>query len=919
MDEAAAPQVDPIPLLAMGKGSAPKVVDLTSLLTTRRRPLPYSLRVVLENLACQILGGSDEARPAFAAIRNWDSNSPGLSVPLAVTRVMLPDSSGLPALMDLAAARDVLAARGYDPRAVGPVVPVTLVVDHSLIVEAAGRPDARARNIAEEYRRNRARYSFFKWAQQAFDGLRVVPSGTGIIHQIHLEKIARVVAPVELPAGRTVLATEFVLGCDSHTTMAGGIGMLAWGVGGIEGEAAILGLPHEVHIRRVIGVRLRGRLPAGTTTTDLVLGITERLRQEGVLGAFIEFYGDGVVTLSAPDRATIANMAPEFGATCAFFPIDAQCLAYLQASGRPDDSVAEVEAYARATGLWADPGDPEPDYSATVEIDLSAVAPSVAGPKRPQDRVPLGDVARTFREALTAQVGPGGFGLAPTAVAQEARIELEGHPVALRHGSLVIAAITSCTNTSNPSVMIAAGLLARNAVARGLQVPPHVKTSLAPGSLLVEDYLAQAGLLAPLDALGFNIVGFGCTTCSGKSGPLAPGVTEAISNSDLVCAAVLSGNRNFEGRIHKSVRAAYLASPPLVVAFALAGRIDIDLTAEPLGHDRAGRPVMLADIWPDPAELASLTGVSQDPDRFRSSYATLYDGTPLWRELESPTGPTFDWDPASTYIRRPPFFDELAEGVPDVIAGARVLVLAGDSLTTDFITPSGEILPESQAGAYLMELGVAPKDFNAVTQRRGNHEFMARMTFANPRMKNRLAGGVEGGFTRIAPGGDLLTVFDAAERFRMQAAPAIVLAGRDYGMGSSRDWAAKGPRLLGVRVILARSFERIHRSNLIGMGILPMVFSADEGVETLGLSGFETFRFDGIAAALASGGPVAVTARAPDGSERRFGAALDVRSSHERALLREGGIFGRLLRVGLSKAGDNRKGEAPGERCAHDL
>ena len=874
-----------------------RFIDVSSLLSHRDRPLPKSLRVVLENLAYQSLDGRDVASE-IAALCDWSAQTAEIAVPLAVSRVMLPDSSGLPALMDLAAARDALVERGMDPGGVEPAVPVTLVIDHSLIVDVAGHPNARARNIASEYRRNAERYAFFKWAEQAFDRLKVVPPGSGIIHQVHLESIAQVAAERPLADG-PVTTTEFVLGCDSHTTMVGGIGMMAWGVGGIDGEAAALGLPYQVRIPRVVGVQLTGEMPAGSTTTDLVLTVTERLRQVGVVGAFVEFCGPGAASLSVPDRATIANMAPEYGATCAFFPIDARTIDYLSASGRDADHVAGVEAYARASGMWAEPDDPLPEVTEMVEIDLSAIVPSVAGPKRPQDRVPLDRVAPAFRDALTAPVGPGGFGLSDDALSAEAQVTVDGAPVTLRHGSLTIAAITSCTNTSNPTVMLAAGLLARNAVARGLDVPPQVKTSLAPGSRLVEDYLADAGLMAPLEQLGFHVVGIGCTTCSGKSGPLAPGISEAVAENDLVCAAVLSGNRNFEGRIHKSARASYLASPPLVVAFALAGRVDIDFATEPLGTDADGRPVMLSDIWPDRDEVAALERDSQTPGRFRKVYRTLFDGATLWDELDNPRGPVFAWDPSSTYIKRPPFIELGSDGMPDALDDARALVVAGDSLTTDFVTPSGEILPDTQAGQYLIDAGVKPADFNAVTQRRGNHEFMARVTFANQRMKNRLAGGIEGGFTRRAPDGEVQTIFDAAQSMRAEGQLPVVLAGKDYGMGSSRDWAAKGPKLLGVAAVLAESFERIHRANLIGMGIVPLVFQPGDSVESLGLTGFERFRFTGLHAAVNDGAPVSVRAEGTDGTVTAFDVRLDVASKHETDLLREGGIFGEIMKAAL--------------------
>ncbi|AYE85338.1 aconitate hydratase AcnA [Sulfitobacter sp. D7] len=876
------------------KGGAGLVIDLTRMLSARANPLPRSLRVVLENLAVQARRGA-EVEQQIATVTNWHAGSDEITVPLAVSRVMLPDSSGLPALMDLAAARDVFVARGEDPGLIEPAVPVTLVVDHSLIVDVAGHPNARQHNIQEEYRRNSERYAFFKWAEQAFDKLKVVPPGSGIIHQVHLERIASVVTPTDVEDG-SVLTTEFVLGCDSHTSMAGGLGMLAWGVGGIDGEAAALGLPYEVRIPRVVGVELTGALRPETTTTDLVLTITERLRNVGVVGAFVEFCGAGAESLTVPDRATIANMAPEYGATCAFFPIDAQTTDYLKATGRDGNHVAMVEAYARATGLWFTPGDPMPEYSEVVQVDLSRIVPSVAGPKRPQDRVPLDRISTSFQEALTAPIGPHGFGIDPASKDASADIEIDGKASRLHHGSLTIAAITSCTNTSNPSVMLAAGLLARNAVARGLRPPVHVKTSMAPGSRLVEDYLAEAGLMAPLETLGFHVVGIGCTTCSGKSGPLAPGVSEAVADNDLICAAILSGNRNFEGRIHKSVRAAYLASPPLVVAFALTGRIDVDFAHEPIGTDANGWPVMLAEIWPDRAEIAALELESQRPESFRKSYATLFDGSELWDQLEIPLGPVFEWSEHSTYIKRPPFVDLATADIPDRLENARALVVANDSLTTDFITPSGEILPESQAGKYLIDTGVEPKNFNAVTQRRGNHEFMARVTFANQRMKNALAGGVEGGFTKLSAEGENITIYDAAKTLRHEGVPAIILAGKDYGMGSSRDWAAKGPKLLGVVAVLAESFERIHRANLIGMGITPLVFPSGTTLQTLKLSGFETFCFDGLDAGIEESANVRVTAQAPDGTVTRFDALVDVTSLHERGLLRAGGVFSAIMR-----------------------
>lgn len=867
------------------------VVDLKRLMSARSTTLPYSLRVVMENLARQALNGAGSG-DHVAKIAGWMPGDAPLAVPLSVSRVMLPDSSGLPVLMDLASARDVVADRGGDPAQVEPRVPVTLVVDHSLIVDVAGHPNALDRNIAEEYRRNAERYRFFKWAEQAFETVRVVPPGAGIIHQVHLERLATVIETVEIPGYGAVIGPEFVLGCDSHTPMINGLGVLGWGVGGIDGEAAALGQPYVARLPRVVGLRLSGRLPAGATTTDLVLHVTEKLRAVGVVGDFVEAFGPGLPNLSVPDRATLSNMAPEYGATVCYFPIDAQTLIYLRQSGRDPDLIARIEAYAKAAGLFAEPDAPDPVFSEVVEIDLSSVTPSVAGPKRPQDRVPLTDIKPAFRAALSAPVEAGGFDIAPDQL--DKAIAIEGISKPIGHGAITIAAITSCTNTSNPTVMIGAGLLARNAVARGLKVPDWVKTSLAPGSRLVTDYLTDAGLMAPLEALGFHVVGYGCTTCSGKSGPIDVRLAEAIASHDLVAAAVLSGNRNFEGRIHKSVRAAYLASPPLVVAFALAGRVDIDFDANSLGADKDGNSVFLRDIWPDDGEIAQLVRGSQRPDRFRQSYATLFDGAELWQRLQASTGLQFAWDPASTYIRRPPFFDQVVTPLPDAITNLRVLVHAGDSLTTDFVTPSGEILPDSQAGQYLIEQGVPPEAFNAVTQRRGNHDFMARVTFANLRMKNRLVQEREGGWTRRTAGGRIETVFDAAQGYAADRTPVMVLAGRDYGMGSSRDWAAKGPKLLGVQVVLAESFERIHRANLIGMGIAPIVFEQGQSADHLGLTGFETFEITGLHDALDCNAPLSIRATR-GGDEVRFSARLDLASAHEVDLLRHGGLFSALM------------------------
>lgn len=881
-------------------------LDLLHVLDARDRPLPKCLMVVLENLLRQRLKGADVSGQMDALV-NWGSKSGEIICTLKANRVLFPDSSGLPALMDLAAARDAMANAGFAPEQIEPVVPVTLVIDHSLIVDHSGRMDAPALNEAKEMERNGERYAFFKWAEGAFKKLSIVPPGSGIIHQVHLEKLAELVAldddtPDKADTADGPLAfPEFVLGCDSHTTMINAIGLLAWGVGGIDGEMAMLGNAYSVRIPRVVGVRLSGELLPGIMPTDLVLTITNRLRDFGVVGAFVEFFGSGLDALSVADRATIANMAPEYGATIGFFPIDANTIDYLEQSGRPKEHIALVEAYAKASGLFRDAEAQEADYSDVVEIDLSSIQPSVAGPKRPQDLVALDAITNSFRKTLTAETQDGGFGLPESALNNSATVTLAGKEHTLTHGSIVIAAITSCTNTSNPTVMIGAGLLARNARRLGLRVPAFVKTSMAPGSKLVRDYLQDAKLMGPLQELGFHIVGYGCTTCSGKSGPINPDVAGAISDQDLVAVAVLSGNRNFEGRIHRSCQASYLASPVLTVAFALAGRVDIDFESQPLGFDPNNNPIFLKDIWPDRDEIRSLVGTSQTPARFNASYASLYQGSELWRELDSPSGPQFSWDSRSNYIKRPPFFDLTTTDLPDVLSNGRVLVMAGDSLTTDHVTPSGEILSDSLAGRYLMDSGVAPSDFNAVTQRRGNHDFMTRITFGNQRMKNRLVPGVEGGFTKLAANGGVMPVFEAAKWLTENAQTPIVLAGHDYGMGSSRDWAAKGPRLLGVRLVLAQSFERIHRANLIGMGIIPLVFADGQSIESLGLTGFETFRFSGLKQALEMGSPVTVTTTDETDDRKAFDAKLDVSGAQEIELLRRGGIFQSLI--------ENAKGE----------
>jgi aconitate hydratase len=851
-----------------------------------RPGLPYCLRVVVENLvrnrAFLMLSEAEIARVA-----DWSPGTAAFSVPMRVSRVILPDSSGLPVLNDLGGLRAAMARRGLAPQAAGPQIPVDLVVDHSLIAEAAGHAGAAAFNVAREFERNAERYSHLKWAQQAFDGLRVVPPGMGIVHQVHIERLARVV-DTETRDGVDWAFPEFVLGGDSHTPMVGALGVLAWGVGGIEAEAAILGQPHMVRIDKVVGVRLTGRLREGAVTTDLVLALTQRLREVGVVGQFVEFIGDGAAALTVPDRATLSNMAPEYGATIGYFPIDAGAIAYLRQTGRLEGHIALVEAYARAAGLYREAGDPEPRYSQVVELDVSAVEPSMAGPRRPQDRLALAAVKPGFADLLPRSAGEGGFGADPAFSATVC-----GEPVG--HGALAIAAITSCTNTSNPGVMLGAGLLARRAVELGLKPKPWVKASLAPGSRVVTRYLEQAGLLTYLEQLGFHLVGYGCTTCSGKSGPIHPEMERAVGEG-LVAAAVLSGNRNFEGRIHRLVRAAYLASPLLVVAYALAGRVDIDIAAEPLGEDAEGRPVYLRDLWPASSAVAALLGVAADPTLYRANYADLFQGTELWARLPSQTGPLFSWDPASTYMKEPPFFaaqEGERRGWADTLDGARVLGLFGDSLTTDHIAPAGEIPLDSPAGRYLSDQGVAQKSFNAFTQRRGNHEVLLRGIFANPRIRNLLVPEAEGGTTRHFPDGATGSTYDTAMAYKAEGVPAIVLAGKDYGMGSSRDWAAKGPALLGVRVVIAESYERIHRSNLTALGILPLRFRAGESWRSLGLTGAERFGFTGLEAAL-DGGAVQVVAEPAEGPPIGFEAEPAIESPIEAACLKAGGMFATL-------------------------
>jgi aconitate hydratase len=860
--------------------------------------LPFSLRILLENLLRREDGRS-VTREHIAAVLDWDPKKPPQrEVPFMPARVILQDFTGVPCVVDLAAMRDAMQRMGGDPKLINPLQPVDLVIDHSVQVDAFGTPQAFGQNVEIEYQRNRERYAFLRWGQRAFHDFRVVPPGTGIVHQVNLEYLAPVVAQ-RGANGQTMVFPDTVLGTDSHTTMINGLGVVGWGVGGIEAEAAMLGQPTVMLVPQVVGFRLHGALASGATATDVVLTVTQMLRKMGVVGKFVEFFGPGLGSLSLADRATIANMAPEYGATIGFFPIDDETLSYLRLSGREADHVALVEAYARAQGIFRTPDTPAPEFSDTLELDLATVEPSIAGPKRPQDRVPLRTAKVSWKAAL-ADYGKG----KPETAAAAVPVEMNGQRGELKNGSVVIAAITSCTNTSNPSVMLGAGIVARKAAARGLRVKPWVKTSLAPGSKVVTRYLQDAGLMGDLERLGFHLVGYGCTTCIGNSGPLPEPVAKAIESGDLVAVAVLSGNRNFEGRVNALTRANYLASPPLVVAYALAGTMDFDPATEPIGSDTQGKPVLLRDVWPTPAEVnAALKAVSAE--RFREEYGRVFDGDAHWQQMPVPTGDLYAWDAKSTYIQSPPFFDAMTRqpaAVQDV-RGARVLALLGDSITTDHISPAGSIKPDSPAGRYLVGLGVQPKDFNSYGARRGNHEVMVRGTFANIRLRNLLVPGVEGGVTVHVPSGERMSIYDAAMRYQQEGVPLVVIAGKEYGTGSSRDWAAKGTLLLGVRVAIAESFERIHRSNLVGMGVMPLEFLDGQGAAALGLTGSETYDVSGLASDLKPGKRVTVRATAPDGKVTEFQAVARVDTPDDVEYYRHGGLLPYVLRGLLATTG----------------
>ena len=884
--------------------------------------LPFSIKVVLENLVRHEDGQSVTAED-IAAIAGWDAQAtPGRELSFRPARVLLQDFTGVPAVVDLAAMRDAMAELGGDPASINPLMPCELVIDHSVQVDSFGSSRSFLINAEREFERNHERYAFLRWGQTAFDNFKVVPPGTGIVHQVNLEYLARVVFD-DATGGERAAYPDTVVGTDSHTTMVNGLGVLGWGVGGIEAEAAMLGQALSMLVPRVLGFRLRGRLPDGATATDLVLRVTEVLRGAGVVGKFVEFHGPGLAGLSLADRATLGNMSPEFGSTCAIFPIDAETLAYLRFTGRSDEQVALVEAYARAQSLFHDADTPPAEYSDHVELDLSTVEPAIAGPKLPQQRVPLSESKPRFLEALDGLKGPGAGGgaltqmtgwsgdagdggvavaEAPAGVAVRLTNEQgESHEFSLHDGSVVIAAITSCTNTSNPSVMVGAGLLARKAVESGLRQRPWVKTSLAPGSMVVTEYLNEAGLMPYFEQLGFHVVGYGCTTCIGNTGPLPAEISSAIRENDLVACSVLSGNRNFEGRISPDSRANYLASPPLVVAYALAGRMDIDLYSEPLGTNDRGEEIFLRDIWPSQDEINDAVRTSVKTEMFRARYAEVYAGDERWNALEIPVGDRFAWDEASTYVRQPTFFAGMSKeaAAPADIEGARCLALLGDAVTTDHISPAGGIAPTSPAADYLRARGVALRDFNSYGARRGNHEVMMRGTFANIRLRNLMVPGVEGGFTRHVPSGEQMTIFDAATRYLEEGTPTIVIGGALYGSGSSRDWAAKGPFLQGVKAAIAVSYERIHRSNLIGMGILPLQFRDGETAATLGLTGNETFRIEGIADGLRPKDPIRVTAVSDDGSEARFEAIARLDTEVEVDYYRNGGILQTVLRQQL--------------------
>ncbi|WP_329846785.1 aconitate hydratase AcnA [Stenotrophomonas hibiscicola] len=902
-----------------------KTYDYFSLPTLGQRfdisHLPYSMKILLENLLRHEDGGITVGKDHIEAVARWNpAAEPDTEIAFMPARVVLQDFTGVPCVVDLAAMRDAVVKLGGKPEQINPQIPSELVIDHSVQVDVFGKPDALDLNGKIEFQRNQERYGFLRWGQKAFDNFKVVPPNTGIVHQVNLENLARVVMTAE-KGGKAVAYPDTVFGTDSHTTMINGIGVLGWGVGGIEAEAAMLGQPSSMLIPQVVGFKLTGKLPEGATATDLVLTVTQMLRKLGVVGKFVEFYGDGLQHLPLADRATIGNMAPEYGATCGIFPIDAESLNYLRLSGRSEEQINLVEAYAKAQGLWHEPGSPHAQYSTTLELDMGTVKPSLAGPKRPQDRVLLEDVQKNYREALVGLTANrdkrsedvatfvnegGGAAVGNEQLAKGfADIEIEGSKVRLKDGAVVIAAITSCTNTSNPAVMIGAGLLARNAAAKGLNRQPWVKTSLGPGSRVVTDYLEKAGVLKELEKIGFYVVGYGCTTCIGNSGPLPTEVSAGIATGDLVVTSVLSGNRNFEGRVHPEVKMNYLASPPLVVAYAIAGTTDIDLTTQPLGTGSDGQPVFLRDIWPSNKEIGDVIAATIGPEMFKQNYADVFKGDTRWNTIASPDGNLYEWSDASTYIKNPPYFDGMTmqTGSIDDVHGARVMGLFGDSITTDHISPAGNIKKDSPAGRFLQERGVQPADFNSYGSRRGNDDVMVRGTFANIRIKNLMFGGEEGGNTLYYPAGggqpEKLAIYDAAMKYKADKVPLVVLAGKEYGTGSSRDWAAKGTLLLGVKAVIAESFERIHRSNLVGMGVLPLQFRNGENAQSLGLDGSEVIDITGLQDGASK--RATVTATKADGTRKTFEVSVMLLTPKEVEYFRHGGLLQYVLRQLASK------------------
>lgn len=902
-----------------------KTYDYFSLPTLGQRfdisHLPYSMKILLENLLRHEDGGITVGKDHIEAVARWNpAAEPDTEIAFMPARVVLQDFTGVPCVVDLAAMRDAVVKLGGSPEQINPQIPSELVIDHSVQVDVFGKPDALDLNGKIEFQRNQERYGFLRWGQKAFDNFKVVPPNTGIVHQVNLENLARVVMTADKD-GKAVAYPDTVFGTDSHTTMINGIGVLGWGVGGIEAEAAMLGQPSSMLIPQVVGFKLTGKLPEGATATDLVLTVTQMLRKLGVVGKFVEFYGDGLQHLPLADRATIGNMAPEYGATCGIFPIDAESLNYLRLSGRSEEQIDLVEAYAKAQGLWHDANSAHAQYSTTLELDMGTVKPSLAGPKRPQDRVLLEDVQKNYREALVGMTANrdkrsddvssfvnegGGAAVGNEQLAKGyADIEIEGRKVRLKDGAVVIAAITSCTNTSNPAVMIGAGLLARNAAAKGLNRQPWVKTSLGPGSRVVTDYLEKAGVLKELEKIGFYVVGYGCTTCIGNSGPLPTEVSAGIATGDLVVTSVLSGNRNFEGRVHPEVKMNYLASPPLVVAYAIAGTTDIDLTTQPLGTGSDGQPVYLRDIWPSNKEIGDVIAATVGPEMFKQNYADVFKGDTRWNTIASPDGNLYEWSDASTYIKNPPYFDGMTmqTGSIDDVHGARVMGLFGDSITTDHISPAGNIKKDSPAGRFLQERGVQPADFNSYGSRRGNDDVMVRGTFANIRIKNLMFGGEEGGNTLYYPAGggqpEKLAIYDAAMKYKADKVPLVVLAGKEYGTGSSRDWAAKGTLLLGVKAVIAESFERIHRSNLVGMGVLPLQFRNGENAQSLGLDGSEVIDITGLQDGASK--RATVTATKADGTKKTFEVSVMLLTPKEVEYFRHGGLLQYVLRQLASK------------------